>query len=253
MDKTNPKPEGRKPNKPTFAELHVHEFQAASTANFKFLQAILVRGRVIRTSIFGFNSLLLCSLFVLGLGSGCGLAALRGGRSAVSPAGATLQQPDNPATASTQDTESITEIERGGILPPDEKITYSLITNSSGPLKVRSMHRTQTSIGAAQRDTARELSARISGARPVLIAGLLCLAAAGALAYFGWYTKAVIFAGGGVGIVVLASVLPGHEWTFILAGVGGLVIVSYMVLHGYYKGQIDAQAQATPAPTPPTP
>ena len=83
---------------------------------------------------------------------------------------------------------------------------------------------------------------------------------AGVLAYFGWWTKAAIAVGVGVGMVVLAEALPGHGAVILLGGLGVFAVAALLVVYAYYKGQLDQnhngipdflEGQAKPAPPAP--
>src|SRR5206468_2925106 len=81
-----------------------------------------------------------------------------------------------------------------------------IILEKAMPVRVLAKDRTETSIGAAQTDTAREWAAKAASMQPVMWAGLIMLTiVAGLLAYFGWWTKAALAVGVGLGMIVLAE------------------------------------------------
>ncbi len=161
-----------------------------------------------------------------------------------------LTQPENPAQASSQHVERITR----SSLPIPAGSTLVVTTNSGSAAAVAPatlvlaapttqtlevIERTGTTLGAAHRDDSRNLAARFAGLRPVQYTGLLLILGAGALAYFGWWTKAALAAGAGAGMIALAAAIPGHE-TLILTGGGAVVVLgSLLVLYAYHKGLLD--------------
>ena len=107
--------------------------------------------------------------------------------------------------------------------------------------------RTDTSIGGAQKDTLREWAGKAANMQPVMWAGVLMMTVvAGALLYFGWWTKAVLAAGVGVAMVVLAHTLPGHEAVILLSGLAVFALAALLVLYAYYKGKLDQNRNGVP-------
>jgi len=166
-----------------------------------------------------------------------------------------LRQPDNPRDASQQTVQSEQTIEY--VLPPGSAI--QLASPGSGasstnlpatvctatlpqptPIRVVTKDRTETRIGAAQKDTVREWAWRAASLRPVLWTGIIMMTlVAGALAYFGWWTKAGVAVGVGLSMIVLAQTLPEHGTLILLTGVGVFAVAALLVLYAYYKGQLD--------------
>ena len=114
-------------------------------------------------------------------------------------------------------------------------------------MKVVSKDRIETSIGGAQKDTWRDWAGKAANLQPVLWAGILMMTlVAGALAYFGWWTKAGLAVGIGLGMIVLAQTLPGHEAAILLGGLGLFGVVSLLILYAYNKGQLDRNHNGIP-------
>jgi hypothetical protein len=107
--------------------------------------------------------------------------------------------------------------------------------------------RTETSIGAAQKDTLREWAGKAAAVRPVMWAGIAMMTVvAGALAYFGWWTKAGLAVVVGLAMIVLAASLPDHGTLVLLGGVGVFGLAALLVLYAYYKGQLDKNNNGVP-------
>src|SRR5262249_52740288 len=117
------------------------------------------------------------------------------------------------------------------------------------PMPVRRVikDRSETRIGAAQKDTIREWSARAASVRPVMWIGIVMMTVvAGALAYFGWWTKAAVAVVIGLMMIVLAQTLPDHGTLILLGGVGVFGVVALLVLYSYHKGQLDKNHNGIP-------
>ena len=108
------------------------------------------------------------------------------------------------------------------------------------PVKYLIRDRSETSIGAAQKDLARELAARAASVQPVMWAGIAMMTlVAGVLIYFGWWTKAALAVVVGLGMVVLAATLPNHGTPILLGGIAVFAMAALLVLYAYYKVQWD--------------
>lgn len=163
-----------------------------------------------------------------------------------------LTQPENPATASTQVIERSTET----LIAPSASAAspQSQIANQK-PQILHATERISTTIGAAQKDTARELSAKLAAVRPALWAGLACLPIAGAFAYFGWYSPAIIAAGTGLGLMLFSQAIATH--TTLLLVVVCAVAAILLIFRAYERGRLDPllpdRLDRFPQPSPPTP
>lgn len=168
-----------------------------------------------------------------------------------------LTQSENPAHASSQNSERVQRMElplaAGSVVQtvtPGLPISASALTNPAAypanvtlaapaVMKIETIERTGTVLGAAQKDTSRELSARFAAMRPVQWAGVLLILGAVALAYFGWWTPAGIASAAGMGMIVLAQVLPGHEWLILAGGVAVAALGVLVVFYAYNSGRLD--------------
>ena len=101
-----------------------------------------------------------------------------------------------------------------------------------------------TATGASQRDTARDLTARLAATRGVMWVGVLLLIGGPIVALrLGWPLNGAIAAATGLLLIVLAQVLPGHEaWLGL-----GLLLLIPVVCWVYYRSQHDRASSATPA------
>jgi hypothetical protein len=115
------------------------------------------------------------------------------------------------------------------------------------PVKYLIRDRTETSIGGAQKDLFREWAAKASNMQPVMWAGIaMTTIVAGALGYFGWWTKAALAVVVGVGMIVIAATLPDHGSMILLGGFGVFGLAALLVLYAYYKGQWDKNQNGIP-------
>ncbi len=173
---------------------------------------------------------------------------------------ATLNQSDNPKEPSRQTVQSEQSLEY--VLPagtaialPGSGFTTGEPTTTrefgmlhqSIPVKITSKDRTETSIGGAQKDTMREWAGRAANMQPVMWAGVIMMTlVAGALLYFGWWTKAGLAAAVGLAMIVLANTLPDHGAVILLGGLGVFGLVALLILYAYYKGQLDQNRNGIP-------
>ncbi len=170
-------------------------------------------------------SLLLSTLIL----AGCGVLPLRPGYSRVTPQGAEVHQSQNPQSASKQIYEKSTET----LLPGT--------TNT-----VRTIERVETEIGAAQKDTAREIGAKLSSLKGVVWVGVLVFIFGAASAFYpplkvvvGSVTTSAILAVAGIALIVLPTVIVGHE--LLLIGGAAAVVGLYWFAHrhGSLRGALD--------------
>jgi hypothetical protein len=113
--------------------------------------------------------------------------------------------------------------------------------------KTRVVEKAGTVIGAAQKDTAREVGAKLASLKGVVWVGLgLFLFGLGSLVYpplrviIGSVTTSVGMAAGGVALMVLPTMIVGNE-LLILGGVALAVGAWFLAhRHGQLKGMVDA-------------
>lgn len=152
--------------------------------------------------------------------TGCAFNALKPGRSSVSPGRAQLQQSENPKTESTQNYERT--VETVFALPEENQVT-------SRPVKTIVTEKVDTKIGAAQKDTGREVAAKLSSLKGVVWVGVILFIFGAASAFYpplklvvGSTTTSAVACAAGLALIVLPSLIVGHE-VLILAVAGGAV------------------------------
>jgi hypothetical protein len=176
---------------------------------------------------------------------------------------AEMKQPENPAQAAQQNLERVTETELP--LPAQSMVREVIITPPSRPgvepvrqekiitlaeptvQKTRMMEKAGTVIGAAQKDTARELGAKLASLKGIvwLGAGLFVFGLASLVwpplkAIIGSVTTSAAILLGGIALMVLPSLVVGNE-LLILSGVGLGVGAWFLAhRHGRLQGLVDA-------------
>ena len=168
-----------------------------------------------------------------------------------------LQQPENPAQAAAQNFERVTEIELP--LPAGTKVTErveggdgdsrekTIVLSEPTIQKTRITEKAGTTIGAAQKDAARELGAKLASLKGVVWVGVLLfvfgiasLAWPPLKAIVGSVTTSAAIILGGLALMVLPSVLVGNE-TLILGGVVMGVAAWFLAhRHGRLRGVLEA-------------
>jgi hypothetical protein len=173
---------------------------------------------------------------------GCvGMKPQRGGSVTLHPhGGSVLQQGENAQQPTTQITDEEIEREWGSV--PDRPVATlhsdaPEFQASDSPRKESIKRRTETKLGAAQKDTAREMAAKFANMRPVQWIGILCILGAGAFIYFQWWTPAMIAGGTGLGLILLAHSIVGNERLVLILLLAALAIV--VTFRAYEKGKLD--------------
>lgn len=94
-----------------------------------------------------------------------------------------------------------------------------------------------TETGVSQKDTARELGARLAAMRGAMWVGIALLII-GPIAgwYFGWLIPGCIAGGTGLLLIILADVIPGNEVWFGLFALLAIPAVLYVWYHGHAEG-----------------
>jgi hypothetical protein len=102
-------------------------------------------------------------------------------------------------------------------------------------------------LGAAQKDESRSLAAGFQNMRPVQLAGLAMIIGAGALGYFtGRWKAPAIIAASGLGLVLVAHLIVGHEMLVLGAGLGASLLL------GLYEAHLHNFFAVPPATTNPS-
>ncbi len=198
--------------------------------------------------------------------SGCTMAPLKGGRaSTVSKSTQGIEQSvfqgDNPAQASRQDQETIKT--RSYTVPAGSRLVETHVTTDAGgatitnaqavvisapmPVVEHEETRAKTELGAAQKDTARELSAKLASLKGIVWVGVAMFLFGLASIFYpplkliiGSVTTSLAILVGGIALMVLPSLIVGNE-LLILGGVGAGVGVWFVAhRHGQLRGLVDA-------------
>jgi len=212
------------------------------------------------------------AVLVLAL-AGCTLAPLKGGHATTSQLAGhidqNLAQGDNPAQPSRQDQETIRT--KSYTVPAGSRMVETHVvadaggapvTNASAlvisaPMAVTEHEETRakTELGAAQKDTARELSAKLASLKGIVWVGVAMFLFGLASIFYpplqviiGSVTTSVAILVGGIALMVLPSLIVGNE-LLILAGVAAAVGLWFFAhRHGQLRGLVDAAEAAVVAP-----
>ena len=203
--------------------------------------------------------------------SGCALGPLKGGRaSTVSKSTQGIEQSvvqgDNPAAVSRQDQETVrtksytvpagsrmveTRVlaDAGGV-----PVTNSQVMVVSAPMQVTEHEETRakTELGAAQKDTARELSAKLASLKGIVWVGVMVFLFGLATMFYpplkliiGSITTSAAITVGGLALIVLPTVIVGNEM-LIMGGVAAAVGLWFLAhRHGQLRGLVDSKNSET--------
>jgi hypothetical protein len=200
---------------------------------------------------------------------GCAIAPLKGGHaSTVSKSTQGIEQSvvqgDNPAQASRQDQETVRT--KSYTVPAGSRMVETRVsadtsgahtTNAtalviSAPMAVTEHETTRatTELGAAQKDTARELSAKLASLKGIVWVGVVVFLFGLATMFYpplkliiGSVTTSAAITVGGLALMVLPTLVVGNE-LLILLGVGAAVGVWFFAhRHGQLRGLVDAAKQ----------
>lgn len=157
--------------------------------------------------------------------SGCALMPLAGGRASFqSPSGVSgsVEQPQNPKDESRQ--------------------TWEREQRADGTVQ----ERVTTVIGAAQKDVAREVAAKLSSLKWVAWVGILVFLFGVASAFWpplklivGSMTTSAVFCLAGLALIVLPVVVVGNEILILGVAVGAAALYWFSHRHGQLRGLVD--------------
>jgi hypothetical protein len=215
--------------------------------------------------------------FVLAL-AGCTMTKpLKPGKARIQSGGGTnglggfvseIKQPENPAQSATQNFERTTETELP--LASGTKVTETVaapdpagrpvVTEKTIVLAQPTVQRTKvtekagTVLGAAQKDTAREVGAKLASLKGVVwigvglfVFGLVSLFYPPLKAIIGSVTTSLAILAGGIALIILPSLIVGNE-LLILGGVAVAVGGWFLAhRHGQLRGQVDASKDTSSA------
>ena len=200
--------------------------------------------------------------------AGCTIAPLKGGRATTlsKPTQGieqTVVQSENPAAMSKQDQETVrtkTYTVPAGSRLVETRVTADAggapVTNSqvlliSAPMPVTEHEETRakSELGAAQKDSARELSAKLASLKGIVCVGVIVFLFGIASMFYpplkviiGSITTSAAITVGGLALIVLPTVIVGNE-LLIMGGVAAAVGLWFLAhRHGQLRGQVDAGA-----------
>jgi len=131
-----------------------------------------------------------------------------------------------------------------------------VVVSAPMPVVEHEEMRAKTELGAAQKDTARELSAKLASLKGIVWVGLLMFIFGLASIFYpplqaiiGSVTTSIAILAGGIALMILPSLVVGNE-LWILAGVASAVGLWFFAhRHGQLRGLVDA-AEAAVIPPP---
>ena len=211
------------------------------------------------------------ALVTLAVVAACGCAGprpLKGGKAVTThkPAGVieqTLVQGENPSQATKQDQESVKvrtytvpagsrmEESRVETAPSGVALTNveAVVVSAPMPVVEREETHARTELGAAQKDTARELGAKLSSLKGIVWVGVgLFVFGLASLVYpplkviIGSVTTSAALMLGGVALMVLPTLVVGNE--LLILGVVALAVGGWFLAHrhGQLRGVVAAGA-----------
>jgi hypothetical protein len=195
---------------------------------------------------------------VTGFMVGCAMAPLKGGKATTlnkpnQGIEQSVQQGENPAQVSRQNQETVRT--KTYTVPAGSQLVSASnqVVVVSAPMAVVEHEETRanTELGAAQKDTARELTAKLASLKGIVWVGVaLFLFGLATLFYpplkllVGSLTTSVAIIVGGLALMVLPTLIVGNE-LLILAGVASAVGLWFFAhRHGQLRGLVDAAEAA---------
>jgi len=213
----------------------------------KELRSLIIDTVIAIGGIFVMFSLLLC---------GCATQPLRGGKATTTRSLAgdieqAVAQSDNPAQVSRQDQETVRT--RNYIVPVGSRLESSttngavVVVSAPMPVIEREETRAKTELGAAQKDTARELGAKLASLKGIVWVGVAMFLFGLASIFYpplkliiGSLTTSAAITVGGLALMILPTLVVGNE-LLILGGVGVAVGGWFLAhRHGRLQGFVDA-------------
>ncbi len=224
-----------------------------------------------RLTAVEYLSRFLCVAVALGLfGTGCASRPLKGGKAATTrlPAGVieqTVVQGENASQATKQDQETVKvrsytvpagsrlEEPRVEMIAPGIPLTnlHAVVLSAPMPVVEREETRARTELGAAQKDTARELGARLSSLKGIVWVGVgLFVFGLASLVYpplkmvVASVTTSAALMLGGVTLMVLPTMVVGNE--LLILGVVALAVGGWFLAHrhGELRGSLKSDVQS---------
>lgn len=158
-----------------------------------------------------------------------------------------LHQSENPAATTKQDTE--TRQVKTYTLPKGTIISNSteIITLQTNMVVVEEITtKSKTELGAAQKDFAREIGAKLGSLKPVMFFGIV-LAGLGIFGLTPWgrpfiasTSTSIILLVAGAGVMILPTIIVGNELLIILGAVGLSLGYFFVRRYGEKDGKLKA-------------
>jgi len=172
-----------------------------------------------------------CNILLLVLvTTGCSVFPLKPGKSLISPQQVVLQQSQNPKTDSTQKYEKT--VETVFALPDEPSVV-------GRPIKTTVTEKVDTKIGAAQKDTAREIGAKLSSMKGIMWIGVLVFLFGAASAFYpplkaivGSVTTSAVITVSGLVLIVLPTLIVGNEILILSVAAGAAGFWWFAHRHG---------------------
>lgn len=163
----------------------------------------------------------------------------------------TVVQSDNPAAVSRQDQETVRTrsytVPTGSRLESGTTNAAAVVVSAPMPVVEREETRAKTELGAAQKDTARELGAKLASLKGIVWVGVAMFVFGLASIFYpplklliGSVTTSAAICAGGLALMILPTLVVGNE-LLILGGVGVAVGGWFLAhRHGRLQGFVDA-------------
>lgn len=199
--------------------------------------------------------------------AGCSIAPLKGGKATTSQSAGRIEQAvvqsDNPAQTSRQDQETVRT--KSYTVPAGSRLMETRVSADtsgaattnfsamviSAPMAVTEHEETRakTELGAAQKDTARELSAKLASLKGIVwVAVVMFLFGLASMFYpplklvIGSVTTSAAIIAGGLALMILPTLVVGNELLIlagVLIGVGGWFLAHR---HSQLRGLAEASS-----------
>ncbi len=214
------------------------------------------------------NRNLIYSALLVAVFAGChSTKPLKGGKASttVKPAGVveqTVVQSDNPAAVSRQQQETVktktytvptgSRIEETRVVKTESAAVpvtnvHAVVVSAPMPVVEREEVRAKTELGAAQKDTAREIGAKLSSLKGIMWVGVVMFVFGLATMFYpplraiiGSVTTSAAIIVGGTALMILPTLVVGNELlilTGVAIAVGGWFLAHR---HGQLRGFVDA-------------
>jgi len=188
----------------------------------------------------------LCLLVAASALPGCSLRPLQGGHALTTgPVTQSLAQSENPSRPSIQEQETTRTYAIPGF-PINPAIQESI-----NPRLLLTEHiRARSELGAAQKDTARELAAKLSSLKGIVWVGVALFIFGIASAFWpplkvviGSVTTSAAISAGGLALIVLPTMVVGHE--LLIFGFVAATTAAWFLAHrhGQLRGLLNAHLQ----------